>query len=108
MPGLELADPAVAFRSEILNCYLNSTTAWCRILLDHGQTEEGIRIAEGALAFDDINHTLVKLLYTAYSRQNNPSKAAQVVKNYRQSLAGADFSPVEIDDVVESLWSDGL
>ena len=75
--------------------------------MDHGQTEEGIRAAEGALAFDDINHTLVKLLYTAYSRQNNPSKAAQVVKNYRQSLAGADFSPVEIDDIVESLWSDG-
>lgn len=108
MTGLELEDPAAAFRSEILNCYLDGAAAWCRILLDHGQLEEGVQAAECALAFEDINHTLVKLLYALYARQNNPSRAGQVVKSYRKALARSDFAPGEIDEIIESMWSDGI
>ena len=106
MPAMELDGPGADFRSEIVDCHLESAAAWGHILMDCGQIQEAVHVVEQALKLDGINHALVKLLYTLYSRQNNPAGASQLIKTYRGSLSSAEFEQAEIDEIIESLWCD--
>ncbi|MCB2182576.1 MAG: hypothetical protein KQH63_11150 [Desulfobulbaceae bacterium] len=89
---------------ELLELYLQCVLNWAEISADFGDPEEALEVAEKALHYEPIHEPLVRLLYSLYTRTNNPVKADRCLKDYKKALADEDFPPDEVEEIMEAFW----
>lgn len=105
LAGLPIDDCRAHFRHQLNALYLECVHKWGLVLTDANQVSEAIAIAETALDYDPANDRLVRQLYRLYIRKGQSPRAGQVLQSYQKALSHLEYSPGEISDILESLWS---
>lgn len=101
LPANELVDAA---RFGLENLYIKSVNLWSKILAKHGQIQHAVELLNQALLLNPTEHDLVQNLYCLNVQTGSSVQAAKVIQNYRDSLQLEEYLPVEIDEILESLW----
>lgn len=88
------------FHDELERLYLEVVLHWSEILTDDGERGKACEVLRRALTYDRTNDALVKVLYRNCLREENPAQAAEVVRQYEESLRRAGFSAREIREAL--------
>jgi len=102
LPGMSDVDRLHEFKEKLDRLYVDTVLAWSELLQSEGAHESASRILAQALLHDRANDDLVRALHQSYLAAQNPTKAAEVVKHYSESLRRAGFRPAEICEILES------
>jgi ATP/maltotriose-dependent transcriptional regulator MalT/DNA-binding SARP family transcriptional activator len=105
LEGLPGNDAVAVVRYELEALYLKTVCLWGKLLARAGQTDRVVDVAASALRLDPTHHGLVQLLYGLYTQSGDPVQAGKVIRSYRQRLEREDYSPEDVEQALESLWS---
>jgi two-component SAPR family response regulator len=104
-PGTSDVERLHEFKEKLDRLYVETVLAWSGLLQAAGEHESASRILSQALSHDRANDDLVRALHQNYLAAHNPTKAAEVVKEYSEALRRAGFRPSEICEILESFMS---
>lgn len=105
LPGMPDVERLHEFKEKLDRLYVEAVLAWSELLQAAGEHEAASRILAQALLHDRANDDLVRALHQSYLAAHNPTKAAEVVKQYAEALRRAGFSPSEICEILESFMN---
>jgi DNA-binding SARP family transcriptional activator len=105
LAGLQANEVVDDVRYELEALYLKTVCLWGKLLARTGQVGRVIEVATFALQLDPTHHGLVQLLYGLYTQAGDPVQAGKVIRCYRQQLEREEYSPEDIEQALESLWS---
>jgi two-component SAPR family response regulator len=102
LPGMPDVERLHEFKEKLDRLYVDAVLAWSELLQAAGEHEAASRILAQALLHDRANDDLVRALHQSYLAAHNPTRAAEVVKQYAEALRRAGFRPSEICEILES------
>jgi DNA-binding response OmpR family regulator len=105
LPGMSDVERLHEFKENLDHLYVEVVLGWSGFQQAAGDYESASRILTQALLHDRANDDLVRALHQCYLAAHNPTKAAEVVKQYAEALRRASFRPTEICEILESFMS---
>jgi DNA-binding SARP family transcriptional activator len=105
LPGMSDVERLHEFKENLDHLYVEVVLGWSGLQQAAGDYESASRILTQALLHDRANDDLVRALHQCYLAAHNPTKAADVVKQYAEALRRASFRPEEICEILESFMS---
>jgi len=101
------SEQVLVYNDELVNLFVEFTTAWAQHMVDSGRSDEAIGLIEKILQINLLEENLTTLLYNLHTQNNNLLKARSVLDRYKKALQRADYSKEEIEEILENLIRSG-
>ncbi len=99
------SEQVLAYNDELVNLFVEFTTAWAKHMIESGRPEEAIGLIEKILQINLLEENLTTLLYTLHTQNNNLLKARSVLDRYKKALQRAEYTRDEIEKILEEIRS---
>ena len=99
------SEQVLAYNDELVNLFVEFTTAWAKHMVESGRSEEAIALIEKILQINLLEENLTTLLYSLHTQSNNLLKARSVLDRYKKALQRAEYTREEIEEILEEIRS---
>lgn len=106
VPGNFGSDAATLFQDELEQLYLESSLSFASLMAESGRYQQASKLLRDALRYNPANDAVVRLLHRLCLVQDSPGQAAQLLKQYRESLAKDHLSDREIEKTLQDFSTD--
>lgn len=97
------SEQVLAYNDMLIHVLIDFTTTWTTNMTRSGQYEEAIVLIEKVLQLNLLEENLTHLLYRLYNLNNNPLKARDTLKRYRNCLVKAEYNAEEIASFLDEI-----
>ena len=97
------SDNAITYSRGVKNKLIEITLVWGNILAQSGLMDEAIELLENLIQKFREDDTLIAFLYKLYRNNNNPLKANELLKHYREELIRNDYLEDDINTYISDV-----